>query len=203
MEVRNHKFWSFITGCIRFWLGFILLSAGVTKMFHGGFIQLIGPPWLEEALEKHNLGVYAIFIAYSQILIGFMLLVKRFATLGAVMAIPMFANILMITISQHWQGTPYVVAFFLLCNIYLLIWDYHKLKFLLTDDLESIQKLPIKRNDLQLDILYIIGLVIILLAVTIRNLDQSIPKILAYVGLGSFVAVYLFGLWKNRKSKKS
>ena len=191
-----------MAGCIRFWLGIILLSAGVTKMFHGHFIQLIGPPWMEGELEKYNLGLYSVFIAYSQIMIGFMLLVKRFATLGAVMAIPMFANILMITISLHWQGTPYVVAFFLLCNIYLLIYDYHKIKFLITDDSKSIQHIPIKRNDTQLDILYIIGLIIILISVSIRELHENIPKILAYIGLGSFVFVYGYGLWKNRILKK-
>lgn len=191
-----------MAGCIRFWLGIILLSAGVTKMFHGHFIQLIGPPWMEGELEKYNLGLYSVFIAYSQIMIGFMLLVKRFATLGAVMAIPMFANILMITISLHWEGTPYVVAFFLLCNIYLLIYDYHKIKFLITDDSKSIQHIPIKRNDTQLDILYIIGLIIILISVSIRELHEKIPKILAYIGLGSFVFVYGYGLWKNRILKK-
>jgi Ca2+/Na+ antiporter len=128
-----------------------------------------------------------------------MLLVKRFATLGAVMAIPMFANILMITISLHWQGTPYVVTFFLLCNIFLLIYDYHKIKFLVTDDSKPIQKIPIKRNDVQLDILYIIGLIIILIAVSVRGLGDNFSKILAYIGLGSFILVYGFGLWKNRK----
>jgi uncharacterized membrane protein YphA (DoxX/SURF4 family) len=195
--MKNQKFWKFIAGCIRFWLGIILLSAGVTKMFHGHFIQLIGPPWMESELEKYNLGLYSVFIAYSQIIIGFMLLVKRFATLGAVMAIPMFANILMITISLHWQGIPYVVMFFLLCNTYLLIYDYHKIKFLITDDSNPIQKIPIKRNDVQLDILYIIGLIIILIAVSIRGLGDEFSKILAYIGLGSFVGVYGFGLWKN------
>jgi hypothetical protein len=56
---------------------------------------------MESELEKYNLGLYSVFVAYSQIIIGFMLLIKRFATLGAVMAIPMFTNILMITISLH------------------------------------------------------------------------------------------------------
>jgi hypothetical protein len=197
--MKNQKLWKFLAGCIRFWLGIILLSAGVSKMFRELFIPLIGPPWMEQELEKYNLGFYSVFIAYSQIVIGFMLLVKRFATLGAVMAIPMFANILMITISLHWQGTPYVVTFFLLCNTYLLIYDYHKIKFLITDDSKSIQNIPIKRNDIQLDVLYIIGLIIILIAVSIRGFGDEFPKILAYIGLGSFVGVYGFGLWKNRK----
>jgi hypothetical protein len=197
--MNNQKFFRFITGCIRFWLGFILLSGGVTKMFHGHFIQLIGPPWLETELEKYNLSLYGIFIAYSQIIIGFMLLVKRFATLGAIMAVPMFANILMVTISLHWQGTPFVVAFFLLCNMYLLVWDFHKLKFLISDDVEPIKNIPIKRHDKQLDTLYIMGLVLLLIAVSVRSFDEKIPKILAYASLFFFVITYLWGVWKYKK----
>ena len=197
--MKPQHIWKFIAGCIKFWLGIILLSAGVTKMFHGHFIQLIGPPWMEGELEKYNLGFYVLFIAYSQIVIGFMLLVKRFATLGALMAIPMFANILMITISLHWQGTPYVVAFFFLCNIYLLVYDYHKIKFLITDDAKAIEHITINRNDLQLDVLYITGLFIILIAVSIRGFGNEFPKILAYIGLGWFVGVYGYGIWKRKK----
>lgn len=196
----GQKFWKFIAGCIRFWLGFILLTAGVAKMFNGHFIGIIGPVWLESELEKYNLGIYAIFIAYSQIVVGFMLLVKRFATLGAITAIPMFVNILMVTISLHWQGTPYVVAFFLLCNFYLLVYDFHKIKFLLTDDAAPLKEIPIKRHDTRLDALYIIGLLIILVAVSLRKFLNNFAPTLAYVGLGSFVLVYVYGYWKNKRA---
>lgn len=48
-------------------------------------------------------------MAWSQVL-GALLLSQRFATLGAVMLVPMLANILVITISLQWRGTPYVNA---------------------------------------------------------------------------------------------
>lgn len=198
--LSGQNFWKFIAGCIRFWLGIILLTAGVAKMFNGHFIGIIGPVWLETELEKYNLGIYAIFIAYSQIIVGFMLLVKRFATLGAIMAIPMFANILMVTISLHWQGTPYVVAFFLLCNLYLLVYDFHKIKFLLTDEVTPLTEIPIKRNDIRLDGLYILGLFIILVAVSLRQFLADFAPKLAYIGLSSFVFVYAYGYWKNKRA---
>lgn len=188
-----------IVGCIRFWLGFILLSAGVTKMLQGNFIQLIGPPWLIEVLAKHQLGLFAEFIAISQIIIGFCLLVKRFATLGAVMAIPMFLNILMVTISQDWRGTPYVVGFFLVCNVYLLVWDFDKLKFLLIDQEEAVPKGRIVRKDLQIDLLYLIGLVPVLLAV-LMALPLRASQILAFGGLVCWVGVYVWQLIKKQKN---
>ena len=180
----------FIAGSIRFWLGFMLLSAGVTKLFHGNFIQLIGPPWLIEELAKYQLGLYAEFVAYSQIIIGFCLLVKRFATLGAVMAIPMFLNILMVTISQHWQGTPYVVAFLLLCNMYLLVFDFQRLKYLFIDDSSLVPEGKIQRKNLQLDLLYLFGLGLILVGVGIYRFSEPAAIIMAYLGLAWFVGVF-------------
>lgn len=196
------KLTSFIAHSIQFWLGLILLTAGVGKMFHGHFIGFIGPVWLETELEKYNLGLYGIFIALSQVIIGFMLLVKRFATLGAIMAIPMLANILMITISLEWQGTPYIAAFLLACNVYLLIYDFHKIKFLLADDTTALREIKLRRKDLQLDVLYLLGLLLILVAVSLRSLIPDSAPNIAYAGLASFVLIYLYELWKNRKAKQ-
>ncbi len=190
---RHQKIAKWLAGCIRFWLGFILFSAGVTKLFGGNFIQIIGPPQLEETLAQYNLAFYAVFIAYCQIIIGFMLIVKRFATLGAVMAVPMFGNILMVVISQHWQGTPFVVGFFLICNIYLLCFDYHKIKFLMIDVYDTeLQNLAFKRKNLGLDLAYTAGLVLVLLGVMLRNvIGQPWAVGMAWAGMLSFLLTFL------------
>jgi hypothetical protein len=105
-------------------LGFIFLSSGMAKLFAGHqFLGLIGPPWLEERLAEHGLALFARFVAYAQVSIGFLLLTYRFRTLGALMLVPMLANIMLVTVSQQWQGTPYVIAVFLLQNAYLLWCD--------------------------------------------------------------------------------
>lgn len=109
--------------CVIF-LGITFFSSGMGKLFAGHrFIGFIGPVWLEEKLAQFDLGLYARFIAYAQVSIGYMLLTVRFRTLGGVMLVPMLANILMITISQNWRGTPYVVAVLLIQNSYILWYD--------------------------------------------------------------------------------
>ena len=70
------------------------------------FPGIIGPVWLETELSKYGLDVYARFIAFSQIITGLLLLTQRFATLGAIMLLPMLLNIWMVTISLQWSGTP-------------------------------------------------------------------------------------------------
>ncbi|MGV3539104.1 MAG: DoxX family membrane protein [Rufibacter sp.] len=127
MALRNKDF---LVLLIRLFLGYVFFSAGICKLTHGNFGQLIGPPWLEEALAKHGLGLFAQVVAVSQAVCGALLLSQRFSTLGAVMLVPMNISILAVTISQNWTGTPYVNAVFLLLNILLLAYEEKKFRFL-------------------------------------------------------------------------
>lgn len=109
---------------VSIFLGFVFFGAGMAKLYYQHkYIGLIGPVWLEDELKAYNLGFYARFIAYSQVIIGYLLLTVRFRTLGAIMILPMILNILMVTISLNWKGTPYVVSVFLMMAIYLLWTD--------------------------------------------------------------------------------
>jgi uncharacterized membrane protein YphA (DoxX/SURF4 family) len=112
----------------RIFLGLIFFSSGLAKLTHGLTPGLIGPVWLEERLAQYGLGLWAQFVAVSQVLIGALLLSQRFATLGAVMLVPMLTNILVITISLKWRGTPYVNAVLLVMNLFLLWADREHLK---------------------------------------------------------------------------
>lgn len=105
-------------------LGMTFFGAGMAKLyFQHRYFGWIGPVWLEERLEPYQLGLYARFIAYSQVIIGYLMLTLRFRLLGAIMAVPLIVNILMVTISQHWSGTPYVLSILLAMNLYLLIME--------------------------------------------------------------------------------
>lgn len=117
--MKNWK--SFMIQGIAVFLGFTFWGAGMVKLFNEHqFIGWIGPPWLIEEMAKYNLALYASFIAYSQIIIGFTLLTTRYKLLGSIMMIPMIVNILIVTISLEWQGTPYVLGFLLLLDLILL-----------------------------------------------------------------------------------
>jgi uncharacterized membrane protein YphA (DoxX/SURF4 family) len=118
----------FLVVATRIFLGLIFLTAGLAKLTHGLTPGLIGPVWLEERLAQYGLGLWAQFVAWSQLLIGVLLLSQRFATLGAVMLVPMLTNILVVTISLQWRGTPYVNAVLLAMNLFLLWADRERLK---------------------------------------------------------------------------
>lgn len=126
---------------VRFWrtalalfLGLTFFSSGMAKLYYQHqFWGWIGPVWLAEKLQPFQLGLYVAFVAASQIVTGFLLITRRFSLLGAVFLVPMLANILLVTISLQWGGTPYVVSALLLMNIALLLSEYRRLQVLWSD----------------------------------------------------------------------
>jgi hypothetical protein len=108
-------------------LALTFVTAGLGKLFAGHhFPGFIGPVHLEDALAPYGLALYARFIGYSQVCIGLLLLTRRFAALGAIMLVPMLANILVVTVSLGWRGTPYVNGFLLGVNLYVVWTDRAK-----------------------------------------------------------------------------
>lgn len=107
---------------ISIFLGFTFWGAGMAKLYYEHqFFGWIGPVWLIDELAKYGLGLYGVFIAYCQIIIGYLLVTTRYKLLGSIMMIPMIGNILMVTISLNWKGTPFVLAVLLLLDLILLI----------------------------------------------------------------------------------
>lgn len=132
---------------IRLFLGYIFASAGLCKLTDGQFGQLIGPPWLIKELAKYDLELFGQFIAFSQVLVGMMVMSQRYSVLGLIMLVPVNVSILMVTISQNWKGTPYVDSVFVALNILALLYEWKSLKFLLLPDTSEI-KVPAKVNEL-------------------------------------------------------
>lgn len=109
---------------ISVFLGFTFWGAGMAKLFNEHqFFGWIGPVWLIEELEPYGLGFYARFIAFCQIIIGYLLVTTRYKLLGSIMMIPLIGNILIVTISLQWRGTPVVLGFLFLLDL-IILWQY-------------------------------------------------------------------------------
>ena len=164
---------------IRVFLGLIFFGAGMSKLyFEHKFLGIIGPVWLEDELTQYGLGMYARFIASAQVITGLLLFSQRFATLGALLLFPILLNILMVTVSLEWQGTPYVNGALLLLNIWLLLYDWSKLKFIFSDHTESVKHIPFKRTSRKADRGWIILSVIILLTIPISYLNLTLAWVI-------------------------
>ena len=63
-----------------------------------------------------------------QLLAGILLLIPRISFFGALLYLPIVTNIFIIVSAMEFKGTPIIAGLMLLANIYLLLWDWHKLK---------------------------------------------------------------------------
>ena len=61
---------------------------------------------------------------------GFLLMSQRFSTLGAVVFFPIMLNIFILTTSFNSVGILTITFLMSLINVYLLLWDWNKLKFI-------------------------------------------------------------------------
>jgi hypothetical protein len=184
----------------RFLLGFVIFTAGMGKVTYGDYFPLtMFPMSLERLLAPHGLALLGHFIAWSQVIIGLLLLSQRFATIGAIMCVPLISNILIVTVSLGFRGTPYLNAFLLGLNIFLLAADYHKIKFLFMDDLSEARQISLRRTNLKIDLLWLTGTALCVAAAALHPVSRWLTFGLSGAGIAVFLVC---GVW-HVATKKS
>jgi len=131
-RVRSSRLLRVFTVFIRIILALAFLPSGVTKLLGNRFTMLgLDNPvgFFFEAL--YRTGFYWRFLGICQLLAALLLVIPRTATIGALVYFPLILNIFVITVSMHFQGTPIITGLMLLADLYLLCWDYDKLKHLM------------------------------------------------------------------------
>lgn len=73
-------------------------------------------------------GLYWHFLGLTQVLAGLLVLWDSTATLGAVVFFGVMLNVFVITLSYDFHFTPVVTGLMLLATLYLLLWDYDRLR---------------------------------------------------------------------------
>ena len=71
------------------------------------------------------------FVGLAQVLAAVLLLFPRTATLGAVIYFPIIVNIMVVTVAIGFPGTRVITVLMTGACLYLLFWDYDRLKTLL------------------------------------------------------------------------
>src|ERR1700748_2059958 len=75
-------------------------------------------------------GYYYTFIGVIQIITAILLLIPRTSLLGALIYFPIIVNVCVLTYATRFDGTR-GVTMMLLASLFLLIWDYDRLKHIL------------------------------------------------------------------------
>lgn len=112
----------------------VLLALGFTP---SGWTKLVGNRFTTISPETpigyffealYQTGLYWRFIGAAQLAAAVLLLIPRTATLGVVVYFPLILNIFLITVSLHFRGTPVITGLMLLGSVFLLCWDWDRLK---------------------------------------------------------------------------
>ncbi|MBX7054397.1 MAG: hypothetical protein K1X36_05535 [Pyrinomonadaceae bacterium] len=73
-------------------------------------------------------GFYYEFIGWGQLIAAILLLIPRTSHIGALMFLPIIANIAVLTVSVGFAGTWVITTLMCLAAVYLVAWEYDRLK---------------------------------------------------------------------------
>jgi uncharacterized membrane protein YphA (DoxX/SURF4 family) len=106
-----------------------------------GFVKIMGERFAEGLPHNNPLGhyfdallltgYYYTFIGIAQVIIAILLLIPRTSLLGALMYFPIILNICVLTYATRFDGTRFNTMAVLAC-LFLLVWDYDRIKHILT-----------------------------------------------------------------------
>ena len=132
-KIYDKKIFVLFTWTTRVLLFLGFLPSGLKKLLGERFTLLglenpVG--FFFEAL--YRTGFYWNFLGLMQLFAGILLLIPKTSFFGALIYLPIIINIFIIVVSMHFTGTPYIAGLMLVANLYLLFWDYKKLKHIVS-----------------------------------------------------------------------
>jgi uncharacterized membrane protein YphA (DoxX/SURF4 family) len=138
-EAKGNKWFRYFTVFCRIALALGFIPSGIEKIIGNRFTALPSNHPLGHYFDAlYQTGYYYTFIGIGQILTALLLLIPGTALLGAIMYFPAILNICILAYATRFEGTR-ITTLMLLANIYLLCWDYERIKYIL----------PFKRSNVE------------------------------------------------------
>jgi uncharacterized membrane protein YphA (DoxX/SURF4 family) len=108
------------------------LPAGMVKIMGERFASglAVKHPMGHYLEALHRTGYYYTFIGIVQVLAAILLLIPRTALLGALIYFPIILNICILSYAVRFEGSWVTSPLMVLGNLYLLCWNYDKLKYI-------------------------------------------------------------------------
>ena len=131
-EAKGNKWYSYFAVFCRLTLALAWIISGFIKIKGERFAAGLSHnhPLGQYFDALHNTGYYYTFIGVGQVIVAILLLIPRTALLGAISSFPIILNIWVLTHAVRFEGTR-GATFMLLANLFLLCWDYNRLKSVL------------------------------------------------------------------------
>lgn len=133
VNIKQNRWFFYFSIFCRVTLAWGFIMAGMVKIFDERFasgLSTIHP--MGAYLEAlHHTGYYYTFIGIAQVAAAVMLLIPRTVTLGALLYFPIILNICILSLAVRFEGSHITSPMMVLANLYILIWNYDKIKYIL------------------------------------------------------------------------
>jgi uncharacterized membrane protein YphA (DoxX/SURF4 family) len=130
-NAKANKWYGYFAVFCRIVLAAGFIPSGIVKLNGERFTALSSNHPLGHYFEAlHLTGYYYTFLGMVQLLTAALLLIPRTALLGALMYFPIILNICILAYATRFEGTR-ITTLMVLANLYLLCWDYDRLKHIL------------------------------------------------------------------------
>jgi uncharacterized membrane protein YphA (DoxX/SURF4 family) len=130
-ELKRNKWLRYFAVFCRIALALGFIPSGFVKVVGERFTGLPPNHPLGHYFDALNVtGYYYTFIGLGQLIAALLLLIPRTALLGAIFYFPIILNICVLDHALRFEGTR-IATLMLLANLFLLAWDYSRLKYIL------------------------------------------------------------------------
>jgi uncharacterized membrane protein YphA (DoxX/SURF4 family) len=130
-QVKQNRWMRYFAVFNRIALAMGFLPSGYVKIAGERFTDLSNNHPMGHYLEAlYHTGYYYTFIGVAQMTAALLLLIPRTATLGALLYFPIILNITILSFSVRFDGSLLSAPLMVLANLYLLCWDYDRLKYI-------------------------------------------------------------------------
>jgi hypothetical protein len=145
-------------------------------------------------------GLYWQFLGLMQLLAGLLLLTQRYALLGALLFLPIIANIYVITISYEFGYTSVITGAMLLATLGLLVWDWDRVRIVFNQPVIVLPPTPFFERKLW----EVVGVVLFLYTAGYRALTDHYNILLWFgVCVGVGVAGLVISWVLHRRLKRT
>ncbi len=133
LKIRTNRwYWLFSLFC-RLTLACAFIAAGLVKIVGERFASGLSDrhPMGAYLEALHRTGFYYTFIGIAQVAAAVLLLIPRTVTLGALLYFPIILNICLLSYAVRFEGSIVTSPLMVLANMYLLVWNYDRLRYIL------------------------------------------------------------------------
>jgi uncharacterized membrane protein YphA (DoxX/SURF4 family) len=147
-EAKGNKWFHYFTVFCRVALALGFIPSGLVKISGERFTALPSNHPLGQYFDAlYHTGYYYTFIGIAQLVIALLLLIPRTSLLGALLYFPLILNICILAYATRFEGTR-ITTMMLLASLYLLFWDFDRLKYILPFEQSNEAIYPEKRKPL-------------------------------------------------------